>query len=86
MGLSDEGRAHDIVGVDHKGLAGHLEIGNSTRVWKGTTIMEGHGGFINSTAAEQCSFFVSFICSLIMTLIMLLCFMISNKYLQFPLP
>lgn len=84
MGLSDKGRAHDIVGVDHKGLAGHLEIGNGTKVGKGTTIMEGHGGFINSTAAEQRLFLCLYL--LIMTLIMLLSFMISNKYLQLPLP
>lgn len=85
MRLGDKGRARDIVGVGHKGLAGHPELGKVTRVWKGTTIMEGHGGFINLTAAAQHSF-LYFIYLFIMTLIMLLSFMISNKHLHLPLP
>lgn len=44
---------HDIVGVNHKGLAGHAEIGKVKGMRKRTTIVDGHGGFINSAAAEQ---------------------------------
>lgn len=65
MWVGDVGRAHDIVGVSHKGLTGHPGTGNVARMWKWTTTMEGHGAFINLTAAEQHSFLrLFFICSL----------------------
>lgn len=38
---------HDIVGVNHKGLAGYVDIGKVKGMWKRTTIVDGHGGFIN---------------------------------------
>jgi len=64
MWLDDKGRARDIVGVGHNGLAGHPEIEKARRVWKGTTVVGGHGGFTNSAAAEEHSFWcLLFVCS-----------------------